>query len=438
MRARVFRILISTMSLPEARISIDQLREGLYVRLDDWLDHPFLFNSFKIRGEKQIQALRALGLTEITYIPGKSDAEPLPPPPKTAAPVVPPPTPTVDPEVEAMWKEKRERREKVAQHRAAVVQCERRFTQSVSSVKGLLRNLFSKPQESIGQAKNLVSDIVDSLLSEKEVVIHLMSTKSGDENAYYHALNVSVLSMLLAKEARVDADAMRVLGLGALLHDIGKERIPSQILLKKGPLTVAEQNFYQQHASYGVEMAAGLPHLPKGTLEIIAQHHEMLDGSGYPRGLRGDAMDGLARIVALVNAYDNACNRPNPADSLTPAESLAHMFKRQREQFDPVLLKLFIRCLGVYPPGSVVRLNNDDYGMVTSVNPDKLLQPTILLYDPGVPKEEAIFINLDDEPDLAIVQTLRPSALPKDVFEYLDPRTRINYFVDPNSNRKTN
>ncbi|MCU0841441.1 MAG: DUF3391 domain-containing protein [Thiobacillaceae bacterium] len=426
------------MSLPESTISIDQLRIGLHIRLDSWMDHPFLFNSFKIRNEKQIQALRAAGIKEVILVPGRSDCEPLPP--KAAAPeqtAAPPAAPEADPELDAMWKEKALRREKVAQRRAAITECEKRFNKSVGSVKSLLRNLFAKPQESVEQAQAMVSEMVDSLLTEKEVVIHLMSSKSGDENAYYHALNVTVLALLLAKEAGLSADEMRALGLGTVLHDIGKERVPTQILLKKTAWTAAEQNFYQQHVVYGLEMAQKLPNMTPGALEVIAYHHEMLDGSGFPGRLGAERIGRLARIAAIVNSYDNFCNRVNPADSLTPAEALAHMFKKQKDQYDPVLLKLFIRCLGVYPPGSIVQLNNDAVGMVTSVNPDRLLQPTLLLYDANIPKDEAIFFDLDEEPDLAIVKTLRPAVLAPEVYEYLNPRARVNYFLEQGQDRKS-
>ena len=426
------------MSLTEVRISVDQVREGLYIRLDAWMNHPFLFNSFKIRNAKQIEALRAAGIRELICVPAKSDCEPLPPPSEAS----PSPAATAeqaaaaDPELAAMWQEKSARRQKVAERRAAIAQCEQRFNKSVGSVKTLLKGLFARPQASVGQAKAMVSDMVDSLMTEKEVVIHLMSSKVGDENAYYHALNVTVLSLLLAKEAGLTAEEMRALGLGCLLHDIGKERVPSQILLKRAPWTPAEYNFYQQHVVYGVEAAQRLPNLTPGAMEVIAFHHEMMDGSGFPGRLAAERIGRLARIAAIVNTYDNHCNRVNPADSLTPAEALAYMFKRQKDQFDPLLLKLFIRCMGVYPPGSIVQLNNDAIGMVVSVNPDRLLQPTILLYDPAIPKDEAVFFDLDEEPDLAIVKTLRPVELKPAVCEYLNPRARVNYFLEQGSDRK--
>ena len=168
------------MSNQEQRISIEQVRIGLHVRLEDWMGHPFMFSSFKIRNEQQLKVLRSLGLKEVLYLPAKSDAAPLPPP-RPEAP--PPPPPAVDPEVEAMWRTKQERRELLARQREAYGRCEKKFVGGMATVKGLLRNLFARPEESLEQAQALVTDMVDSLLAEKDVLIHLMNAKSGDEGA---------------------------------------------------------------------------------------------------------------------------------------------------------------------------------------------------------------------------------------------------------------
>ncbi|MDP2787030.1 MAG: DUF3391 domain-containing protein [Pseudomonadota bacterium] len=418
------------MNPGEQRIAIDRVRVGVFIRLDTWMDHPFLFRSFKIRNEKQLSVLRSLGLSEVFYTPEKSDVAPLPQ--SKAAPVAP--QPEADPEVaammQAMWQEKRERREKITQQREAYGRCEKQFVGGIATVKNLLRNLFSQPHEAIEQAQKLIVDMVDSLLAEKDVLLHLMNAKSGDEGAYYHALNVTMLALMLGREAGLNSGEMCALGLGTLLHDMGKERVPSQVLLKKTAWTSAERNFYQQHVVYGVELAEKLPGLPAGAMEVIALHHEMLDGSGFPGGLSGGRIGKLACIATIANTFDNACNRINPADSLTPSQALSVMFRRDRAKYDPELMQHFIRCLGVYPPGSIVRLNTEAIALVVNVNPGKLLQPTLMLYDPTIPKEEALLLNLMDEPDLSIVSTLRPAELPKPVFDYLSPRSRISYFSE--------
>lgn len=417
------------MSELEQRIGIDQLRVGLYIRIESWMDHPFLFSHFKIRSEKQLQQLRSLGISHVLCDRSKSDLPPLPRPPPTATAPAPAPRPAPpDPELEAMWAEKRQRREKLAHQRDALVRCERQFSAGASTVKSLLRNLSSRPDESIQQARTLVAELVDSMLADKDVVLHLMNTKAGDDNAYYHALNVTMLALILAKEAQLDADDMRALGLGTLLHDIGREKIPSQILLNKSPWSKAELSFYQQHVAYGVDMAQRVPGMPAAALDVIAMHHELLDGSGYPGRLAAGQIGRLARIACIANTFDSYCNRVNPADSMTPAEAIAYMFRKEQGKYDPMLLQLFVRCMGIYPPGSIVQLNNDQIGLAMSVNPGKLLHPLLLIYDPDVPKDEALWLDMREAPELSVVKSLRPAELDSAVLAYLDPRTRVSYF----------
>lgn len=415
------------MSEQEQRIHVEQVRVGLYIHLEGWTDHPFLFSRFKVRNEKQVQVLRSLGMTHVLFDPAKSDQPPLPLPTVATPPLPPPP---VDPEVAAMRAAKQARREKLAAQREAMGRCDKKFCAGVAMVQSLLRNVFSRPDESIQQAHTLVSDMVGSMLDDKDVVLHLMNTKAGDEGAYYHALNVTVLALIVGKEAKLGAAEMRALGLGTLLHDLGKEKVPSQILLKKTPWTAAERNFYNLHVAYGLELLQQLPDIAAATVEVVAMHHELLDGSGFPAKLKGEQIGRLARIACIANTYDNYCNAVNPAESMTPAEALSFMFKYDKGKFDPELMQLFVRCMGVYPPGSVVQLSNAQIGLVMSVNAKRLLQPSLLIYDPDVPKEEALWLDLSETDNLSVVKTLRPQELCKAVLDYLDPRTRISYFAD--------
>jgi HD-GYP domain-containing protein (c-di-GMP phosphodiesterase class II) len=396
----------------------------MYVRLTTWISHPFLFNAFKIKDEEQLTALRSLGLTEVVYVPAKSDTQPLP----ASSPAAPPAElPIIDLGVAEMWREKLARREKIVQRRTLINHCERRLQQGVTTLKSLLGHFFSRPRAVVDFARDMVSDMTASLLDEKDALIHVVNVKEGDESAQFHAMNVTALALLLGREAGLSRQELHDLGLGTLLHDIGKSEVPSRVLLKRGPWTPAERGAYEQHVAFGVAMAEKLPGLPAGARAVIAMHHEMLDGSGFPKKLRGEAIPRLARIAAIANTYDNMCNRVVAEESLTPAEALAHMYKHQRAQLDAALLQLFVRCLGVYPPGSIVQLNNEMLGIVTGSSKKHLLQPTILVYDAQVPKDEAVFFDLDDEPDLKIVRTLRPGILPKEIQDYLNPRAHIGY-----------
>lgn len=402
-----------------------QLRIGLYVRLQlDWLEHPFNFNQFKITKQDQIDTLRSLGLEKILIDMKRSDCEPLPPPPEGMAAEVSEPRTNQDAAIVA----KRVRIERLTQHRLAVNECERKFQGASRALKAITRNLFARPGESVSEAAELIGGLVDSMLTDSDIAIHLMNEKAGGEEVYFHQLNVAVLALMLAKQLGMNKDQLTDVGMGALFHDIGKMQLPEKLMLKTDPLSPSEMDLMMRHTHFGVDIGKKL-NLSPHALAIVFQHHEYADGSGYPHALRDNNILQLSRIVTIVNEYDNLCNRPNPRDSLTPYEALASMFG-QRQRYDAKILGVFIRCMGVYPPGTLVQLSNNALGLVMAVNASKPLKPTVLIYDPSVPKNEAIILDLENEPELTIVKSIRPSLLPQQVFAYLNPRKRMTYYCD--------
>lgn len=401
-----------------------QLCIGLHVHLDlPWTDHPFTFSSFKIKSLEQVALLQSLGLERIRISPAKSDCQPLPAQAQGAAPA-PPAAP------DAVFESKRERIRRLVQQRARIEACEREFVASSKAVKAIDQNLFARPDQARQQAAQVIGVIADSMLTDAEVAINLMKDKIGGEDMFCHALNVTVLSMMLAKELKAPQEAIRLLGTAALFHDVGKHDIPERILRKTDALTRPELALLQQHCAYGVEIGRNKLALTPEALNVIAQHHEHVDGSGYPKGLAGAEISMLARIVAVVNTFDNLCNPPNPARALTPHEALSTMYGQQRARFEALPLNTFIRCMGIYPPGTVVVLSNDSIALVTSVNSERPLKPTVLVYDPAVPREEAILVELEHEPEVSVVRTLKPQDLPESVAHYLSPRARLAYYFD--------
>lgn len=419
------------------RIAVDQLQVGVYVYLDvGWMHHPFTFNNFKIRDEEQIKVIRGLGLKWVRWDPARSERKPLPRSAAQALPEAPPPEAdaAAAPETanrEAMAR-KQERIQQLSEHRERLAQVEQAFLSAANVVRNLNKNIFSQPEKTVGDAGKLVGQVVETLLAAPDLAIQVMAEKPGGEDIYLHALNVAVLSMTLAKELGLPAELVQFIGMGAIFHDVGLNEIPTTILNNPGPLTKAEREFREMHCHYGVEIGRKAA-LPAPVLRIIQQHHELFDGSGYPQKLKGEAIDPLARVVSLINAYDNLCNPPNIAHALTPHEALSSMFAQQRNRFDPRFLQAFIRFMGVYPPGSVVGLSNDALGLVIRVNASRPLRPSIIVYDAGIPKNEAIILDLNEEPDLNITRAIRPAQLPAAVFEYLSPRRRVSYYFDPNA-----
>jgi len=428
--------------MPEYKVHVDQLREGVFIRLEStgWFDHPFLFSSFKITKPEQIAILKKLSITEVVCIPEKSDVFPLSLNKSSLPPQ--PPAHQEDLEMKKLMEVKRERIQRLTKRREQNERCERSFQKSVSAVKNVMRDIEAGSQEAFEESDQLMKSLVESLMPEKESAVQLMNTKFGKENVFFHSLNVSVLSMMLGREYGLDAEQMRVLGLGALFHDIGKSRIPKSILHKETPLTRAEWTFYQIHPKYGVEILSKIQRFPPEALQAVYQHHEQNDGQGFPLKLDSEKISLYAKIISIVNVYDNHCNARDPQHSMSPHGALAYMFRSEKSMFDADLLAMFIQCLGVYPPGTIVQLSNGIIGMVLSVNPRDPLHPSLIIYNAEIPKKEALIFDMTEEPNFRIEHSIMPSQLAPEIHDYLSPRTHVTYYVaegeqkpDPNMRR---
>ena len=416
-------------------VPVDELQVGMYVHLDlKWFEHPFAFNHFKIKDAEQIAVIRSLGVGKVRYDPTRSDRRPSEAVADAVAPAVEPPS-AAEAEAPAAPREhpalaaKRVLIEKIREQREAAARIEHVFVDTARTLQGIEKNLLGNPEQSVRQANELVEQISESILSAPELAIHVMGDKIGGEELYFHSLNVTMLSLMVARDIKLPQEAMQALGMGALFHDVGRREIPNKILMKQEPLTQAEQNFYALHCQYGAEIVKALGFVPAAQA-IVQQHHELFDGSGYPQKLKGDAIHPLARIVAIANYYDELCNPSNLADAQTPHEALATMFAKLRGKFDPKLLQVFVRCLGVYPPGTIVQLSNGGLGMVATINTAKPMKPTLVLYDANIPKEEAILVDMGREVEVNIARALRPAQLPREVYNYLSPRRQVSYYFD--------
>jgi hypothetical protein len=175
-------------------------------------------------------------------------------------------------------------------------------------------------------------------------------------------------------------------------------------------------------------MAKKIGTLPQEVVTIIGQHHERLDGSGYPKGLK-DEVGLLARIVAIVDHYDELCNHADPHSSLSPYEAVSLMYSKEKAQYDSAVLTAFIANLGVYPPGTVVRLSDQRIACVVTINHKELLKPSVLVYDSEIPKEEALILDLMEE-DLSISESCRRSEITPTVLNYLNLSEYVTYYFD--------
>ena len=402
-------------------VALGDLRVGLFVDLDlGWLAHPFSTSRFKIVNERQIESLRGLGVERIRYVPSRSDAlqgSTVAATAQQASTVQATPT---KPSVNAL--------DNGNGFRARAQHCERRFAETAHQYRKTLDLLDSRPLEAASVCQRSVQSLTADLQQQGDVALRLLAEASGDKSAL-HPVNVSVISLLLGRALGVQGAALDDLGVAALLHDIGKSRLPERTRRMDTSFSVAEQKAYQNHVALGVEMAHGMG-LSEAAVTAIEQHHELADGSGFPQHLKGDEIALNARILALVNRYDGLCNPAKIGAAMTPHEALAAIFAQQKTRFDGPVLSAFIRMMGVYPPGSVVQLSDERHAMVVSVNSLRPLMPCVIVHEPSVPRHEAVVMDLMYAPNTSIRRSLKPSSLPAPALDYLQPRQRMSYFYD--------
>ena len=408
-------------------IPVDELRVGIFVQLEGgWLSHPFPLSSFRIATEEQVALLRGLGLPRIRWVPEKSD------PPLTSSTfgLLPRTPQRAQPEepVDEATAQARQRRLDLLSQRDATRRCEQQHAEAASAWRSASDAVRVHPQEAGRGSEELTQAILDKMLGAEEVSVRLVN--GGSDRAAAHALNVTIISLLIARTMGFSEKEMLELGVGALMHDVGKLDVADRYRHAEDGFSVVEVNAYRDHVAKGVSLGQVMG-LSAGALRVLAQHHEHADGSGFPLRLGGERITAASRVVALVNRYDNLCNPQARALALTPHEAVSLLFAQGRQRYDAAVLNAFIRMMGVYPAGSLVQLTDDRYAMVMGVNSSRPLKPRVLVHDPRVPPSEALMVDLETVTDLGIRRSLPANKLPLAAIEFLDPRPRVSYYFEP-------
>lgn len=412
---------------PENPVPIDnlQLRLGVFVWIDrSWKEHPFFNNKFRITTQEQLAQLQALGSDRIYWVPSKSTAEPLP----ATGDEAPPPIPASKELQQAAYKQKND---EVQRQRDQLVRAERAWEKAAKETTEALLGMRDNPKQAGSKMRELSSATTKSILGG-EALLHLLGGKEG-QGPQHHALNCMTLSMLIGKALKVPLTAVNEIALGALAHDAGKSMIPKHILRTKTRNKV-EENLFRDHCKLGVELATISGAFSEGAISAIRDHHEALDGSGYPAGKKADEIGLAARIVAVANRYDRLCSPESPdVEPMLPARALRYMWKNEQTRLNPVVMTALIRLLGIYPPGTIVSLNDGSLGLVVSPGKNSLY-PKVLIYNPEVAKDEAIVMDLQEGGGLAIVEAHHPQDIPEDVLIWMDVRKRITYYFTVEEN----
>lgn len=350
------------------RIPVDQLRLGMHLHelCGAWVDHPFWRSKFVLRDPADLERVRASGIREVVIdVDLGLDVQP------AAAPVavVPVPPPAAPAVAERPRERTQARTQQLAQARKLVRQSHRQVLSMFNEAR------MGRAADMDG-GRQLVDEIAGSVMDSPGTLVSLVRLKSADQYTYLHSVAVCALMISLGRQLGLAEDAVREAGLAGLMHDLGKAMMPMDVLNKPGKLTDAEFAVIKSHPKRGHELLVEGGNASAEVLDVCLHHHEKFDGSGYPERLSGDAISLVARMGAVCDVYDAVTSdRPYKA-GWNPADALRQM-AQWKGHFDPVVLQAFVKSIGIYPAGSLVRLASGRLAVVLEQSGGSLLAPRV-------------------------------------------------------------
>ncbi|WP_027723297.1 HD-GYP domain-containing protein [Maridesulfovibrio zosterae] len=408
------------------KVSVKRLKVGLHIHLKDipWFKHSFFRSNFKIKKSQEIDEVQGIGCEYVYYDPQRSDCEPL----------------QVDAKVKPVSKTvnrrdiKKKKSSELRKRKDAYINTEKKFLSSAKQANRIMRGVLNGQISFCEEAQEMAHEFASFFLKDIHTTLNLINLSASDDEAlYFHSLNVSILSCMLGREVGINDSDMHTLAFGALMHDIGKAKIPKKILYKPSVLTKPELEMVKRHPLYGVGLLSGMKSVNKDVMKIIYHHHVRNGPSGYPEGISFKSIGLLPKIVAIVDLYDNLINHRVVEKVLTPHQALANLYKSNAKLLDEKILAHFIRMLGVYPPGSLCELDSGEIAMVVSIGDNPLL-PDVIIYDQNIPKNEAMILRLGADIDSKVERIVSRKDLTEDQLQYLSPKSKIGYYVDSKSN----
>lgn len=359
------------------KIRVEDLEVGMFI--DDfnvpWMDHPFLTNKKPLKSSKEIDLLLKHGVREV-YIDtdrGRDSSRGVPTgeaqdavrremdrevltPEEPAEPLGPGDTTPFAEEL----------------RRAKTV-----YVEAKGMVKGLLTDVRLGRSIDGERAASAVDGMVDSIFRNRDALASLSRLKSFDDYTFQHSLNVSVLALTLGRHLGFVKGELKRLGIGAILHDVGKMKVPEEVLNKPGRLTDEEFAVMKTHPLHGAKILMGTADVPDECSTVALNHHERFNGKGYPRGLTAHAIGKFGLIAAIVDVYDAISSDRVYHRGMPSHQAVQKIYEWAKNDFYPVYVQKFIQSLGIYPIGSVVRLDTGEVGVVCRQNHAQLLRPSV-------------------------------------------------------------
>ena len=423
-------------------ISLENLQVGIFIKLDHtWTEHPFIKNTFKITSDEDIALIKKHRLFKILYDPDQSDPEALHALETPSLPALQEPLPgqqdsllEVAEERPFISQDPPEPIEAVPSPQEALARAKTAYVDGLRQSERILNKLGGADPAGLALADQLIGSMMTLMkgTSPGLALITPLIPATPEEEVCMDSMNVSALSLLLGKTLRLSQEDTLTLGLGAQLHQLGMQRIPAALRQKKGPLTPQEKRLWDMYPQYGREMLEQIPGVPRGVLEIVHQHRENLDGTGFPQGLRANHIRYLPRLVRVVTEYNQLTSHGEAPSSLSPTQALSYLYVKMKHQCDFEVIQAFIATVTVYPPGSLVQLSDGTMGMVLKTNEHARMRPLLVRYTEGASQEEDLtLLDLARHQELTIEKTLDPKDLAPHIRTRFTPSHVKGYVISP-------